>query len=291
MTAVIEAAPPLVEFAGPGVYDMTAEAYHLDPVPTRSLSSSGARKLLPPSCPAKFRYDQVHGQVPKKAWDIGHAAHMLILGEGPELVRIDADEWRTNAIKAEVKAVHDRGAIPLKPADFAMVHDMAAAIRQVPLAAKLLQPGGHAEKSLFWQDEQTGVWLRARPDWIGVPIGAMTPMIDYKTTVSAEPEAIRKSVHQWGYHQQDAWYIDGVNALGLVDNPVFFFIFQEKTAPYLVTVVQLNQDATDIGRARNRQAIEIYAECDATGHWPGYASDIVHTSLPAWAESRSLQEI
>lgn len=292
MTAVIETAPlPFTEFTGPGVYDMTADAYHADPVPSRSLSSSGARKLLPPSCPAKFRHDQVHGQGHKKAWDIGHAAHMLVLGEGPELVRIDADEWRTNAIKAEVKAVYDRGAIPLKPADFTMVHDMAAAIRKEPLAAKLLQAGGQAEQSLFWQDELAGVWLRARPDWIGVPIGGMTPVVDYKTTLSAEPQAIRKSVANYGYHQQDPWYIDGINALGLVDNPVFFFIFQEKAAPYLITVSQLEQDAIDVGRARNRQAIDTYAACDAAEHWPGYTSDVVHTSLPAWADTSTFQEI
>ncbi|MGW9447058.1 hypothetical protein, partial [Bacillus mobilis] len=45
----------------PGVYDGIPEAvYHRDPVPGGSLSSSGARKLLAPSCPALFKYDQEH---------------------------------------------------------------------------------------------------------------------------------------------------------------------------------------------------------------------------------------
>lgn len=35
----------------PGVYDLPAEVYHADPVEGGSLSSTGARKLLPPSCP------------------------------------------------------------------------------------------------------------------------------------------------------------------------------------------------------------------------------------------------
>ena len=39
----------------PGVYDGLDEAaYHADPVPGGSLSASGAKLLLPPSCPALY---------------------------------------------------------------------------------------------------------------------------------------------------------------------------------------------------------------------------------------------
>ena len=57
----------------PGVYDIPAEDYHRDPVPGGSLSSTGARKLLPPSCPAKFRYEQDNPPTPTAALDFGQA--------------------------------------------------------------------------------------------------------------------------------------------------------------------------------------------------------------------------
>src|SRR2546421_646443 len=84
----------------PGLYeDLSVETYHADPVPVGSLSSSGARKLLPPGCPALFAYEREHPPEPTATFDLGHAAHKMVLGVGPEVVKIDADNWRTNAVK------------------------------------------------------------------------------------------------------------------------------------------------------------------------------------------------
>jgi hypothetical protein len=273
----------------PGVYEMDAEAYHRHD----SLSSSGARRLLSPSCPALFAYEREHGQGHKATWDIGHAAHKLVLGNGPDLVRIDADEWRTSAIKAEVKEVREAGGVPLKPAQHDMVTDMAEAIREHPVASALFNPlGGRAEQSLFWKDAATGVHRRARLDWLPFPhAGRRLIVPDYKTTKDASPEGIQKAVHQFGYHQQAPWYLDGVAALELGSDPTFVFVFQEKDPPYLVTVVELDVIAMKYGRHLNQQAIDIYAECTRTGHWPGYSDEIELIPLPGYIEHRFLQEI
>src|SRR5258708_26204894 len=45
-------------FRSAGVYGIPADAYHADPIEGGSLSSSGARRLLPPGCPALFRQDR-----------------------------------------------------------------------------------------------------------------------------------------------------------------------------------------------------------------------------------------
>lgn len=277
----------------PGVYDIPFDEYHADPVPGGSLSSSGARKLMPPSCPALFRYEQDHGQGHKKAWDIGHAAHKLVLGSGPELVRIDADEWRTKAVKDEVAAVRAAGNVPLKPVEYEQVHAMAEALRAHPVASALFNPlAGRAEQSLFWRDEASGVMRRARLDWL--PFGGSGRLIvpDYKTCHDASPDAIQKAIHQHGYFMQDAWYRDAVQALGLAgEDAAFVFVFQQKSAPYLVTIAEVDIQALRIGRALNRQAIGIYRECTATGRWPAYSDDIVLTPLPVWAENKLLEEI
>ena len=116
MTTATEA-PAEVE---PGLYDIDAELYHSDPVPGGSLSSSGARKLAT-ECPAKFKYWSEHPQPPKKEFDLGTAAHTLVLGNGPELVVVDAEKWNTNAVKAEVTAIRAEGKTPLKPSELAQV--------------------------------------------------------------------------------------------------------------------------------------------------------------------------
>ncbi|MEU9887917.1 PD-(D/E)XK nuclease-like domain-containing protein [Sphaerisporangium sp. NPDC051011] len=286
MTAVAEAAPAVIQ---PGVYDIPAEVYHADPVPGRSLSSSGARKLLAPSCPALFRYEQLNPPPAKKVFEVGTAAHKLVLGVGPDLVRIDAEEWRSNAVKAEVAAVRAAGKVPLKPSEYEQVHGMAAAIRRHPWAGPLLSPErGAAEQTLLWQDAASGVWRRALVDHLPYPVPWRRMVVaDYKTTTSAATEAVRKAVFNYGYHCQAAWYLDGVEEVGLAESPVMVFVFQEKTAPYLINVVQLDADAIRIGRERNRRAINLYRECVEADSWPDYGHQISQISTPRWAAGDS----
>lgn len=273
----------------PGIYDMTNEVYHSH---RYALSSSGARKLLPPSCPAIFRYEQDTPQPVKKVWDIGNAAHKLVLGNGPTLVQIDAEEWRTNKVKDEVADVRAAGNIPLKPSEHQQVHDMADALRRHPVASLLFDPErGTPEQSLFWRDDRTGVMRRARLDWLPNPRTGRLIIPDYKTCRSANPEKLAKDIDEYGYHQQDDTYRSGAQALGIAnDDAAFVFVCQEKTAPYLVTVVELNPMALRVARDLNRQAIETYRICCETGRWPGYSDEIELISLPAWAENRYLQE-
>jgi hypothetical protein len=281
MTAVAEQQLTITE---PGIYDLTDEQYHADPVAGRSLSSTGARKLLAPSCPAKFAWEREHGRASTKAFDFGHAAHRQVLGSGPDIVRIDADEWRTNAIKAEVAAVREAGGTPLKPADHERVMAMVDALKAHPFAGKLFAPGtGKPEKTLVWRDEQTGVMCRAKFDWLRSRAAGPYLIPDYKSAASVETEHLRKSVWNFGYHIQACWYRSGAIALGLGPDPDFLFVAQEKEPPYLVHVFRLDPAAQRAGEARCREALATYAACVKSGVWPGYADDITEISLPPWA--------
>lgn len=287
-TALAGAQAPAAGIA-PGVYsDLSMSAYHGDHA---SLSSSGARRLLPPSCPALFRYEQDHPQPPKKTLDLGNAAHRLVLGDGPNLVRIDADEWRSAAVKAEVADVRAEGGIPLKPTEYDAVHAMADAIRRHPVASALFNPEhGRPEQSVFWQD-WSGVMRRARFDWLPDPREGRLIIPDYKTCRSAEPSALARAVDEYGYHCQADWYRAGARAAGLGDeHTAFVFVCQEKTAPYLVTVVELDAMSLRIGAAKNRRAIETFARCTESGYWPGYSDGIEYLSLPPYAERRDEEE-
>lgn len=278
----------------PGVYDGIPEAaYHRDLVPGGSLSSSGARKLLAPSCPALFRYEQTHPQPHKKTFDIGTAAHKLVLGEGPKLVVVDAARWDTDKIKAEVAAIRAEGNVPLKRHEYELVQKMATELKRHPIAGALFQPGaGKPEQSLFWKDPESGVICRARLDWLPTQVKGKRLIIgDYKTTRSAAPADISKAVHEHGYHQQDDFYRRGARELGIGDKDTsFVFIFQQKTAPYLVTVVELDHEARRIGKERNDRALKVYKRCKETGVWPGFSDDITMLSLPLWAERQHDEE-
>lgn len=282
----VAAAEPIV-ITEAGIYELTDEVYHADPVPGGSLSSSGSRKLLPPSCPAKFAYDLAHPQPRKPAFEFGKAAHREVLGAGATLCLVDAADWRTKAAREARDEATANGQTALLPAEYQVVQEMAAAIRRHPIAAALLDPDqGKPEQSMFWRDERTGVMRRARFDWLRDQVTASGRLLipDYKSAVSAANDDFEKAAVNYGYVQAAPWYVDAAKAVTGCEDAVMLFVVQEKTAPYLVNVIELSSIAIDYGRDLNRQAIDIYARCTETGQWPGYSDGIELISLPGWVE-------
>lgn len=276
---------PLNTIAGPGVYDnLPEDIYHAH---STSLSCSGAKLLRPPSVPAKFRYAQDHDPRPKKAWDLGKVAHRLVLGAGTTIVVVDAADWRTNAAKEKRDEARADGKTPILAAEYKIVEEMAAAIRTHELAVALLD-GEHGipERSLFWEDAQTGVTLRARPDWLSLAPTASGRLIvpDYKTAKSAARPAFEKAAFDYGYFCQADWYPTGIKALGLADDVVLVFIVQETEPPYLVNLVEPSSLSLMWAAEQNRAAIDLYATCVADNHWPGFGPEPELISLPGWVE-------
>lgn len=269
----------------PGIYDgIPDDVYHADPVPGGSLSSTGARKLLPPSCPARFDHERRNPPASTPAFDLGKVAHALVLGVGQPTKVINAPDWRTKAAREERDAAYTAGLVPILEADYQRAVDMADAIRRHPLAAALLHPDrGQAEQSAVWRDPRTGIWRRARFDYLRTNL-----IVDLKTCETADEEHVRRAIHTYGYHQQAAFYLDALRDLEVSDDPAFVFVFVEKRPPHLVHVVQLDDLALATGDDRNRQAIDTYVNCTTSGVWPGYPwprrdDDITTVSLPPYA--------
>jgi hypothetical protein len=269
----------------PGVYvDMPEDVYHGDPVPETSLSNSGAKLLL--DCPARFHHAQ---QCPKtsRAFEFGRAAHAKVLGIGAPTATVPAElcakngAWSTNDAKAWIAEQQAAGVTVLKADEIAVVDAMAAKLLEHPTAAALLRQG-EPETSLFARDPETSVMLRARLDWRTRLRNGRPVIVDYKTSTSADPDRFGRTAADFGYHGQDDWYRDLADRL-FDETHALLFIVQEKTAPYLVSVCQLDDDARAAGRARSRRARRIYLECMTSGVWPGYAPNVHPVSLPPWA--------
>lgn len=259
----------------PGFYDDIPEAeYHAD---RESLSVSGAKLLL--KAPALFKW-RLDNPQHSDAFDIGSAAHELVLGVGPGIAVIPATgraKADQEAHKAAKEAARAEGKTPVTAEQHEAVQAMADAISGHETAMRLLSEG-RPEVSGYALDEPTGIMRRARFDWLGVGI-----LSDIKTTRSAEPWSFAGDVARYGYHQQAAWYLDLARDLG---HPAeaFAFIVVEKDPPHLVEVYDLDAAAIDRGRELNRRALERFRDCTATGLWPGYtARPFTTLSLPRWA--------
>lgn len=223
--------------------------------------------------------------------ELGTAAHKLVLGVGAELVAVDAPNWTTRAAKEQRDAIRGTGAVPLLRHEHTQVQDMAGAVRAHPIAGKLISPErGQPEQSIFWKDPEFGVWRRCRLDHMPNPGSGRMIITDYKTAASASPDDIPRTVANFHYHMQDAWYREAVENMFPGEDVAFVFVFQEKTPPYLITCVQLEAEEGLAGARLNRAAIERYRDCAASGIWPGYADDIIPVSLPPWARRHYLED-
>ncbi len=274
----------------PGLYDMPAEAYHADPCPTPSLSSSGMKKLIQ-DCPARFHWDNPRlnpaaQEERSNALDFGKAAHTWILQGDTFLSTIvllpAGMDLRMKEGKAIAAAAEAEGKTLIRASEFAAIQAMRDAILRCDLARPALQDG-KAEQSLFWQDEETGVWLRARPDWLPT---ALTHIPDYKTARSCSPADFERAVEDYGYHIQAAHYLEGIEKTTGTRPDSFFFIVQEKTAPYLVSLCVLDEPAMYWGRMLVRRAIRMFADCLEKDWWPGFDAHVSNIGLPGYALKR-----
>ena len=279
--------------AEPGIYDLSLAEYLADPCAVPSISSHGLRQLLN-ECAAKYWWKSAlnpdRPAIETKPMNFGKAAHdWLLVGETfLETIHVlsDSCNLQTKAGKAERDTAKAAGKVVIKAAEFETVKAMHAALQAHEFAGAAFR-NGQPEKSLIWQDRETGVWLRCRPDFLPA---AIRHIPDYKTAVSSQPEAFRKQAWNLGYHMQAALYLDGIEAVTGTAPKSFFFVVQEKEPPYVVTCIALDPIAIEWGRIQNRKAIATYAECLRTGKWPGYANEVVQVELPYWAEADLMRQ-
>lgn len=249
--------------------DLPEGEYHAHP----ALSQSGCKDML--VSPSYYQWRRTH-PTESDALDEGKAAHRLVLGVGPELVRMDFTDWRTKAAQEARAEVRAADGVPLLPEQYDRIRAMADRLSEHTLAMQLLSEG-QPEVSLF--GELDGVPVRGRVDWLGQRI-----ITDYKTTRDMSPAAFGRAAYTYGYYIQAAFYLDLLEAVG-EPREAFAFIVQSKAGPYDVFVTELEPEAVALGRARYLRAVEMFRDCTASGHWPAAVPDdaFVTTRLPAWA--------
>ncbi len=221
---------------------------------------------------------------PTTAMFVGTLAHCAILEPdafdtrypiGPEVDTRAAKAWK------EFAATLKPDQVGVKPSERALAFAQAESVRKVQPLQELLGKGD-PEVSAYWTDETTGVRCRCRPDWVH-PAGSGVILVDVKTAVSADPREFVRSIVNWNYHSQAAYYSDGFEAASGLPVHAFVFACCEKEWPYAASACMLTEDDLELGRRRYRRNLATYAECIRTGEWPGYGDNIHLLQLPAWA--------
>lgn len=277
----------MTKITAAGQYDIPIETYLGDCCAGPSVSGSGLVKIEQTSL-AHYWWDSYHNPqrepYDSTALAFGRACHAWVLGE-PEFnkyfVVSPYEEFRSN--EARVWREQQTRTI-VKPDQLDAIKAMNETILKTPLIQNAFKDG-KPEQSLIWQDRETGIWLKTRPDWLP---SALKYVPNFKTARSSRPADFTRSAYDLGYHQGAALCIDGLREVLGWKAPSYYFVAQEKTPPYVATLVVMRDTDIEWGRLLNRAAIRKLARALDADEWPGYATGAVEISMPMWAEKQLL---
>jgi hypothetical protein len=271
----------------PGLYKgIENDAYHSGP----GISKSGLWTVYQKS-PLHFKNPPVKKETPQSviAKEIGSATHLAILepAEFEAKVVRGPDDRRGNKWK-DRKAVCD---IDKKLLLTSSDYDEILAIRDAVHADEEIsniilgnQKANVIEASGYWIDEETGLLCRCRPDLFRTDHNIL---FDVKTTADARKREFMRSVFNFGYHAQEAFYSDGLFNIGKAVNG-FLFLALEKERPYANRIYELPPSFVEEGRAIMRKALDTYAASLKANSWAGYGSGVEELEPERWMYKETL---
>ena len=282
------------------VHDMPIDVYHasagisktgLDRI-ERSPAHFYALTLDPNRPPEKERAGQLEGQLAHCAilepdeFDKRYAVLPADAPDRPTEAMLNAKkpsesslarqkwwaDWNANN-QGKVVITHEQRETAMRQAE---------SVRRLPDVAEALA-SGMPEVSAYWEDPETGVLCRCRPDWVH-PVGESgVILLDVKTYSDASPDEFARQAARKRYDVQDAYYSDGYALASGLDVLAFIFVAVETEWPYAASAVMLDDMSRESGRAKARRNLNTYAQCLKSGQWPGHGAAIHEVSLPMWA--------
>lgn len=265
----------------PGIYaGLSNSAYHAGP----GVSKSQLDKLSK----SPFHYHAHYLSLKRvssyetPAMRFGTAVHTAILE--PDLfaswvVMPDVDGRTKEGKAAKALAQEEaaaRGVEVISADDYAKVTAIADSFSRHTHLSSFLDTG-HAELSVYWNDADTGILCRCRPDWL-----APGCVLDLKTTEDASPRAFQRSAYSWRYWVQAAFYLDGLAANG-VDARGFIFAAIEKSEPHACAGYAASEAMIAAGREEYRRLLRTLRQCQQDDRWPGYSESLAVLDLPGFA--------
>lgn len=189
---------------------------------------------------------------------------------------------RTNAGKAGYAEFSKRNAgktfLTLDQHDTAT--KMGEAVRKHPFAMELLRKNDvTVEKTIKWENAETGALCKARPDIIN---NFLECVVDLKSTDDARPRRFATSALKYRYHVQDPFYCEGAKANDLPFKK-FYFIAVEKKAPYKVAVYQNPPEIKELGTETYLRNLDTYMDCKLSGNWYGLPDEVLTMEFPGYA--------
>lgn len=260
---------------------MNNEQYHAD---TSAISASGLRLFMrsPAHYWAAYLDPDRQQRQATPAMMLGTATHCAILE--PEkfddryTVIPEGVDRRSKDGKQLWADLLASGKQPLSDQDWQRINRMSERFHAEHETAELFARPHVVESTHF--AKINGVMCKCRPDFMTTD-GMI--VMDVKTTSDASQDGFGRSAWNLGYHIQAAFYRRVLHAATGV-TPSFVFGCVESDYPHLIAYYRMPQAALEYADGLIDDALERYAECLASGIWPGYESGARELVLPGYAQ-------
>ena len=229
--------------------------------------------------PAHFKYFQDNPQPEKKAFVIGDASHTILfepegfksrfhvldLSKRPvpdsNFQNAKNREWK----KEMEEAYSHKSIITVEEHDVIM--RMMDAMKKNPLAQELIKDCLFEEEH-YWKDPATGLECKKKVDGEN-----SNHRIDYKTTDNADPFRWQRKTWGYDYYRQAGFY-------DMSKPKDFYFIVQEKEAPYMVSVHRCTPELLNYGKDEAQLLLFKIKACQNADEWPGYEIKTFKPDVP-----------
>lgn len=237
-----------------------------------------------------------------KALDFGKAAHSLLLGDEvfsekfvvrpshrPDDMALPEKErrqWNANAndCKAFLKDAEDNGLTVINPDQFERIRRIHADAKDYPVVRQGLL-NGRIERSMFWKDPETGIWLRARPDALPNADGVYA---DLKTAGKFDEDFLERQIFDAGYYLQAAITRMVCRGLGMpFETFVLLYVLNDEVPD--TAHVEIDQFDIDRGERVVRWCLQTIRRCLDAGEWPGarpFGEGERRIQMKPWAKER-----
>lgn len=251
--------------------------------------------------PELFITKRRHPTPDTRATHIGHAFHALLLepdefskyyvqSKFAEFRTAEAKDWKAQQ-EADGKFVIriNHGDDPFwNPSEWDYIHRMRDAVMAHPIASIMVSGATATEQTLFWIDDRTRKLCKGRLD---IRNDAHRMIVDIKTTKDATYGGFSRSVNEYRYHVQNAFYFDGFEkAAG--ERYDFCFIALEKDPPYHVAPYMLDPEWVRQGRVTYQHDMDIFKRCHDADEWPGLGwredMGVRELAMPAYARMQRI---
>lgn len=254
------------------VAGMPNEVYHSMPGVSNSGLNKVARSLAHYKRRAAFRST--------RPMQIGEAFHAALLEPDrfkKEYMILDKVHVRTASEYNQAGKVYGRDKV-LVSHEGNSVLTMLDAVMNNPDAMAIIDKEGYPELSGFAEDPETGIWIRARFDWLTTDGHAL----DVKKTQDARERAFQKAIHSYRYYCQDAMYSHVYELITGQPLEKYEFLAIEEQPPCANVVYELDSLAKQYGWDEYRAALLKYAEAVEADSWPAYPETRGLIGLPEY---------